>query len=86
MVKKKDINMVKSILKYYSVPFIDPCLPIEDQFIPATNEDVIANEQGHYSLLSSIYFGGTATETLLTTEQTGQWIDVILTIDPLGIN
>jgi hypothetical protein len=61
---------------------------VEGVFTAVTNKEiednVIANEQGHYSLLSSIYFGGTATETLLTTEQTGQWIDVVLTIDPSG--
>jgi hypothetical protein len=54
------------------------------QTIQDLEEGVVANEQGHYSLLSGIYFGGTATETLLTTEQTGQWIDVVLTIDPSG--
>ena len=41
--------------------------------------------QGYYGLLSNFYFtGGVATVTTITTEDVGTWLDVNLTVDPLG--
>lgn len=42
--------------------------------------------QGYYGLLSNFYFtGGIATPTTIATEDVGQWLDVNLTVDPLGL-
>tara|TARA_R110002049_G_scaffold190727_1_gene359386 strand:+ start:566 stop:1306 length:741 start_codon:yes stop_codon:yes gene_type:complete len=40
--------------------------------------------QGYYSLLSGFYFGGVATQKIITTEETNTWLDVDLSIDALG--
>ena len=40
--------------------------------------------QGYYSLLSGYYFGGVATERVITTEEVDTWLDVELTVDPSG--
>jgi hypothetical protein len=43
-----------------------------------------SNGQGHYALLSSIYFGGTATISRIEVADTNTWLDVLLTVDALG--
>ena len=43
------------------------------------------NTQGYYALLSGFYFGGVATETIITVAETNQWIDVIMTVDSAGV-
>tara|TARA_R110002153_G_scaffold6071_1_gene27830 strand:+ start:25019 stop:25618 length:600 start_codon:yes stop_codon:yes gene_type:complete len=50
-----------------------------------TSEIVASQIQGHYSLLTNYYFaGGQATVSTITTAEVDTWLDVILTVDPLG--
>jgi len=50
-----------------------------------TLSDISSVTQGYYSLLSNFYFtGGVATTKEIASEDTGQWIDVELTIDTQG--
>ena len=41
--------------------------------------------QGYYGMLSSFYFGGDATETVIDVNEVNQWIDVELTTDASGL-
>ena len=41
--------------------------------------------QGYYGLLSSFYFGGAATETIIDTNEVNNWIDLEFSIDALGL-
>ena len=41
--------------------------------------------QGYYGMLSSFYFGGDATETVIDITDVNQWIDVQLTVDASGL-
>lgn len=40
--------------------------------------------QGYYGLLSSFYFDGQATETIITQDNVNTWVDVIFDTDPNG--
>jgi len=40
--------------------------------------------QGYYSLLSGYYFGGIATERIITVAETNTWLDIELTVDASG--
>ena len=53
---------------------------ISDSSITEVKESL----QGYYSLLSGFYFGGVATERVITTAEADTWIDIELTIDPSG--
>ena len=54
--------------------------------IEEVGEEVKGNIQGYYSLLSNYYFnGGVATERIITTSEVGQWLDIELTVDALGV-
>ena len=52
--------------------------------IDDNSTNIVANEQGHYSLLSGLYFGGDATSSTISSEETGVWRDIQLTVDPFG--
>lgn len=55
---------------------------IKDSSIQVSRDHI----QGYYGLLSNFYFtGGLATPTTVSTEDVGQWLDVNLTVDPLGL-
>ena len=41
--------------------------------------------QGYYGMLSSFYFGGDATETVIDLNSVNQWVDVELTTDASGL-
>jgi len=41
--------------------------------------------QGYYGMLSSFYFGGSATETVIDLADVNQWVDVELTTDSNGL-
>lgn len=43
-----------------------------------------SNGQGHYALLSSVYFGGSPTVSRIETADINTWLDAILTVDPSG--
>jgi hypothetical protein len=48
-------------------------------------DELASDLQGHYSLLSNFYFtGGLATSTIIPVESVDTWLDIILTVDPLG--
>ena len=47
-------------------------------------EEHSADLQGHYGLLSGFYFSGSATNTVIAVEDVDTWLNVNLTIDPLG--
>jgi len=49
------------------------------------DETFYNNFQGHFSLLSSFYFGGTSTQLEITETEEGQWLDVPIEIDPAGV-
>ena len=50
------------------------------------DDTIIPPVQGHYALLSNFYFtGGQATETLIEEDDTNQWLDLVMDIDPQGI-
>ena len=40
---------------------------------------------GYYGLLSNFYFGGPATETVISVEDTDQWVDVELSVNENGL-
>lgn len=42
------------------------------------------NTQGHYALLSGVYFGGTSTTFSIPVEGVDTWTDIILSVDPAG--
>lgn len=70
-------HLINLILKGIKVTYI--------RFSPSLNStrDYV---QGYYGLLSNFYFtGGLATTTNISTEEAGQWLDVNLTVDPLGL-
>jgi hypothetical protein len=41
--------------------------------------------QGYYGMLSSFYFGGSATDTIIDSSQVNTWVDVELTTDANGL-
>ena len=56
------------------------------QWVRIQSADDTAEEiQGYYGLLSSFYFGGDATETVIATEDVNTFVDVVLSIDPSGL-
>jgi len=46
-----------------------------------TTEDI----HGYYGLLSSFYFGGSATETVIGQDDVNEWVDVELSVDVNGL-
>jgi hypothetical protein len=61
-------------------------LPIEVSSTELSSDEVRSDIQGYYSLLSNYYFtGGIATERVITTLETGTWLDIELTIDAQGV-
>tara|TARA_R110002050_G_scaffold73730_3_gene158514 strand:- start:508 stop:1158 length:651 start_codon:yes stop_codon:yes gene_type:complete len=46
---------------------------------------VAEDVQGYYGLLSSFYFGGSATETTISEADVNNWVDVELSIDAGGL-
>ena len=60
----------------------------DGQFVNVPLETIIGTAtdltQGYYGLLSSYYFGGDATETVITVDGVNIWTDVVLDIDPSG--
>ena len=61
----------------------------QGQFYPAPLQTVINNAtdatQGYYGLLSSYYFDGAATETIIGELDVDNWVDVNLNIDANGL-
>ena len=52
--------------------------------VGVTSTEVKSDIQGYYSLLSGFYFGGVATEKIISTAEANTWLDVDLTVDALG--
>lgn len=44
-----------------------------------------AHSQGYIGLLSPFYFSGDATDTLIDADDVSEWVDVVLTVDTLGV-
>lgn len=59
------------------------------EFVAQPLNDIIGNAtlltQGYYGLLSDFYFGGTATETVISTDDVNQWIDAEININAGGL-
>ena len=49
------------------------------------NDRVNEHSQGYIGLLSSFYFGGSSTETVIGADDVGSFVDVNLTVDALGV-
>ena len=49
------------------------------------NDRVNEHSQGYIGLLSSFYFEGSSTETVIGADDVGGFVDVNLTVDPLGV-
>jgi hypothetical protein len=94
-----DISSTPTVPKYefYNIPFTEFVDANDNAFASATDcanyiteqanasaSDVIAEANGHYALLSGVYFSGTATQFNIPIENIDTWIDVELAIDPLG--
>ena len=59
-------------------------------FMPTPLSSIVSqatlSTQGYYGLLTNFYFtGGAATETVIDTDEVGQWVDVEFTLDSDGL-
>lgn len=60
-------------------------VPQPNETFQLVNDRVNEHSQGYIGLLSSYYFSGTSTETILGADDIDTFIDVNLTVDPLGV-
>lgn len=58
------------------------------EFYPVPLNTIVTNAalstQGYYGMLTGFYYGGSATETVITASDVGNWIDINFTMDSSG--